>query len=167
MTYFFKLPLRIITSIFLMPFLWFRYILTGRVSRVSTDVVDAAPLIERLNGLQFQNSAMKTKIDSLLDVLSYHKKDIAERVEANSALDEYEKSFCLDLASSIEVLKKAKDNEAFDIFFKRMSPALKMVKSKTTLTASDSALVEQCQGGDLSSFLAYFSILVTRSTKLG
>tara|TARA_B100002049_G_scaffold180623_1_gene137559 strand:- start:21521 stop:22015 length:495 start_codon:yes stop_codon:yes gene_type:complete len=163
MAYLLKLPLRMITSVFLMPFLWLRYVLTGKVSRDNQEVVDAAPLIQRLNGLQFQNAEMKTKLDSLLDVLSYHKSDIAERIEANAALDEHEKSFCLDLASSIEFLKKAKDSEAFDVFLKRMSPALKMVKTKTTLTASDSALLERCQSGDLSSFFAYFSVLVTRS----
>ena len=163
MAYLLKLPLRLITSVFLMPFLWLRYVLTGSVNQDNKEVVDAAPLIQRLNGLQFQNAEMKTKLDSLLDVLSYHKSDIAERIETNAALDEHEKSFCLDLASSIEILKKAKDSEAFDVFLKRMSPALKMVKTKTTLTASDSVLLERCQSGDLSSFLAYFSVLVTRS----
>lgn len=159
-----KIPLRLIVSIFYIPVLFFRYVFTGAVGHVDQNeqAEDISMLLKQMNGLRFQNDDLSKRFNLMVDILSHHKTDISDKILSNKALDEHEKGFCLDLASSIHFLKKLTDSKAKALFMNRMKPAIKRINLGGANSA-EKALIAKCQNGDENSFLMYFSMLVTRA----
>lgn len=164
MNFLMAIPKRLIASVFFLPLLWLRYMFTGQfVEQPEQEESDGADLIRRINFLKHQNIQLCSKLNNLVDFISHHKNVIAVNIEDREELDEHQKSFCLDVTSSLHYMADGLTKEAHKRFMDIVKPGIEAMRAKSDLSGTQRGKLDKCLSGDLNTILSLYTGILTKN----